>query len=101
MTNPLRDIFDELAVQARCLQTQLADSDPADQLLALAARGRDAASAGDRDEMLAAARVSRLLLDQMSEDARAGLAGDTLRACDACLDRLDLPLTPPPDNLPG
>jgi hypothetical protein len=96
MTSPLAQIFDELAAQARCLQDQLADTEPADRLLALAARGRDAAKAGDRDEMLAAARVSRLLLDQMSEDARAGLAGDTLRACDACLDRLDLPLTPRP-----
>jgi hypothetical protein len=90
----LAQIFDELAEQARCLQTLLANTEPADRLLALAARGRDAATAGDREHMLAAARVSRVLLDQMSEDARAGLAGDTLRACDACLDRLDLPLTP-------
>ena len=90
------EIFRELGEHARCLQTQLADRAPADRLADLAARGRAAAGAGDRDEMLAAARVSRLLIDEMADDDRAGLAGDTLRLCDACLDRLDLPLTPPP-----
>ena len=89
-------IFDELAEQARCLQTALANRAPADRLLELASRGRDAADAGDRDKMLAAARASRLVIDEMADDDRAGLAGDTLKACDACLDRLDLPLTPPP-----
>ena len=90
------EIFEELAEHARCLQTQLADRGPADRLLALAARGRQAAGAKDRDEMLAAARASRVLIDEMAEDDRAGLVGETLKACDACLDRLDLPLTPPP-----
>lgn len=92
----LAEIFDELAEQARCLQGQLADRGPADRLLALAVRGRQAAGANDRGEMLAAARVSRVLLDEIAGDERAGLVGDTLKACDACLDRLDRPLTPPP-----
>ena len=89
-------IFQELAEHARCLQGQLADRGPADRLLALAARGRQAAGANDRDEMLAAARACRPLLDEIAGDERAGLIGDTLKACDACLDRLDRPLTPPP-----
>jgi hypothetical protein len=90
------DIFTELAIHARCLQDQLADAAAAERLVALAERGRAAAERDDRDEMLAAARVSRLVLDEMSGDDRACLAGDTLKACDACLDRLDRPLTPPP-----
>lgn len=94
--NLFEAIFDELAEQARCLQGVLADRAPADRLLDLALRGRAAASAGDGSEMLAAARVSRLVIDEMADDERAGLAGDALSACDACLDRLDLPLTPPP-----
>lgn len=88
--------FEELAEHARCLQTQLTDHTLGDRLLELAQRGRAAADAGDEGEMLAAARVSRVVIDEMAEDDRAGLAGDTLKACDACLDRLDLPLTPPP-----
>ena len=92
----LAAIFDELADHARCLQTLLAGRAAADRLVDLAARGRVAAEADNRDEMLAAARVSRLLIDEIGEDDRAGLAGDTLKACDACLDRLDFPLTPPP-----
>jgi hypothetical protein len=94
--NLFESIFEELAEQARCLQTLLADRAPADRLLDLALRGRDAATAGNQDEMLAAARVSRLMIDEMADDDRAGLAGDAFKACDACLDRLDLPLTPPP-----
>jgi hypothetical protein len=90
----LAGIFDELADHARCLQSQLADRAPADRLLDLALRGSAAARSGDRDAMLAAARVSRLAIDEMAADARAGLAGDTLPACDACLDRLDVRLTP-------
>ena len=92
----LAEIFDELAEHARCLQGQLADRGPSNRLLDLAARGRQAAGANDRDEMLAAARESRVVLDAIAGDERAGLVGDTLRACDACLDRLDRPLTPPP-----
>lgn len=92
----LSGIFDELAEHARCLQTQLSDHTLGDRLLQLAARGRAAADAGNHEEILAAARVSRLVVDEMADDDRAGLAGDTLKACDACLDRLDLPLTPPP-----
>jgi hypothetical protein len=87
--------FDELAGHARCLREQLADRTPADQLVELAGRGRAAAERDDDDEMLAAARVSRLVLDEIAGDDRAGLVGDTLKACDACLDRLDWPLTPP------
>ena len=90
----LIETFDELAGHARCLQEQLADRAPADRLVELAARGRDAAARGNEEEMLAAARVSRLILDEMSADDRAGIVGDTLKACDACLDRLDRPLTP-------
>ena len=92
----LEAIFEELAEHARCLQDQLADRAPAIRLMSLARQGRDAARANDRDEMLAAARVSRVLLDEIAGDERAGLVADTLRACDACLDRLDRPLTPPP-----
>ena len=88
--------FGELAEHARCLQQQLAERAPADRLAELAERGREAAERGDQEQMLAAARVSRLVLDEMAADDRAGLLGDTLRACDACLDRLDRPLTPPP-----
>ena len=87
-------IFEELEEHARCLQGQLADQTAADRLLDLATRGREAAGAGDHNEMLAAARVSRLVLDEIADDARAGLVGDTLKACDVCLDRLDRPLTP-------
>ena len=83
------ETFDELAEHARCLQTQLADHTLGDRLLDLARRGRAAAAAGDQDEMLAAARASRVVIDEMGDDDRAGLAGDTLRACDACLDRFD------------
>jgi hypothetical protein len=90
------NIFGELQEHARCLQGLLADRAPADRLVDLASRGREAAERDDRDEMLAAARVSRLVLDEIAADSRAGLAGDTLKACDACLDRLDRPLTPPP-----
>ena len=89
------DIFNELAQHGRCLQEQLADRAPADRLVELAERGRDAAGRGDQEQMLAAARVSRLVLDEMADDDRAGLVGDTLESCDACLDRLDWPLTPP------
>jgi hypothetical protein len=96
MTSGLGAIFEELAEHARCLQLQLADRGPADRLAHLAAQGRAAAAAGDRDVMLTAARTARVVLDQIGDDDRAGLAGDTLRACDACLDRLDRPLTPPP-----
>ena len=92
---PYSDIFGELAAHARCLQEQLADRAPADRLVALAERGQDAAARGDEDDMRASARVSRLVLDEIAADERAGLVGDTLRACDACLDRLDWPLTPP------
>lgn len=87
-------IFDELAGHARCLQSQLTDRAPADRLLDLAERGRTAAAAGDDEEMLAAARVSRLVIDEMASDDRAAIVGDTLKACDACLDKLDRPLTP-------
>ena len=89
-------LFGELAEHARCLRDHLEDPAPADRLLELAARGRDAAARGDEDAMLAAARVSRLVLDEMAADARAGIVADTLMACDTCLDRLDRPLTPPP-----
>ena len=92
--SPLGARFDELARLARCLQVELADRAEADRLLELAEHGRAAAAAGDRDGMLAAARVSRLALDAMADDARAGLASATLKACDACLDALDRPLTP-------
>ena len=90
------DLFDELVTHARCLQSQIVERAPADRLLELAERGRDAATRGDEEGMLAAARVSRLVLDEIAADDRAGLVGDTLRACDVCLDRLDRPLTPPP-----
>lgn len=93
--------FDELARHARCLQEQLADRAPADRLVDLAARGRAAAEQNDEAEMLAAARVSRLVLDEMAGDDRAGLVGDTLKACDVCLDRLDRPLTPDKPLPPG
>jgi hypothetical protein len=91
----LAAVFAELEEHARCLRDQLDDAAPAERLVDLAARGRQAAERADQDEMLAAARVSRLLLDEIAGDARAGLVGDTLKACDACLDRLDRPLTPP------
>lgn len=86
--------FDELARHARCLQEQLADRAPADRLAELAARGQAAAARRDETDMLAAARLSRLVLDDMAGDDRAGLVGDTLKACDLCLDRLDRPLMP-------
>ena len=92
----LADVFGELAQHAQCLQDQLAERALADRLSELAERGREAAGRGDREEMLAAARVSRLVLDEIAADERAGFVGDTLKACDACLDRLDRPLTPPP-----
>lgn len=92
----LAAVFAELGEHARCLRDQLDDAAPAERLVELAMRGREAAERGDQDEMLAAARVWRLVLDEIAGDARAGLVGDTLKACDACLDRLDRPLTPPP-----
>ena len=88
-----KSLFDELREHARCLQSQLGDRAPADRLLAVAERGRTAAQAGDAGEMLAAARVSRLVLDEIAADERAGLVGDTLKACDTALDKIDRGLT--------